>query len=134
MNNQERKDYLLRLGEDTLELIEKYWKEKNWNMVIRRAQEAVECYLKGFLKFINIEFPKEHDLGGYLEQILIKKQIPFDKRKIKELKEISEELAEKRAPAFYGEVFYSEEEASRARKGAAKIKEFVESLLKSLEE
>ena len=58
MNNQERKDYLLRLGEDTL----------------------------------------------------------------------------KRAPAFYGEVFYSEEEASRARKGAAKIKEFVETLLKSLEE
>jgi HEPN domain-containing protein len=134
MNNLERKDYLIKQGEDTFELIEKYWGEKNWNMVIRRAQETAECYIKGFLKLINIEFPKEHDLGGYLEEILIKRGLPFKKERIGKIKEISEELTEKRAPAFYGEVFYSKEEARRARKGAKEVKEFIETLLESLGE
>lgn len=132
MNNLERKDYLIKQGEDALNSTERYWNEGNWNMVIRRAQETVECHIKGFLKFINIEFPKEHDLGGYLEEILIKKGLPFKKKRIGKIKEISEELTEKRAPAFYGEVFYSKKEARRARKGAKEVKEFIEDLFKFL--
>lgn len=124
MNNRERKEFLIRQAEDALELREKYWKEKNWNTVIRRAQEGVECYIKGFLKLIGIEFPREYDRGGWLEEILLRKRIPFEKRKMTQVKEISEELAEKRAPAFYGEVFYSQKEARRARKGAEEVKKF----------
>lgn len=35
--------------------------EKDFNMVVRRAQEAVELALKGGLKIMGVDYPKVHD-------------------------------------------------------------------------
>jgi hypothetical protein len=48
------------------------------------------------------------------------------------VKEISEYLSKKRAPAYYGEEFYSREEAENARRDAEFVKEFAFEILMSL--
>lgn len=133
MNNQERRDYLLSQAEEEYKLIENYWAKANWNMVIRKSQEVVELMLKGFLKYINIEFPKEHDVGGYFTQILKEKKIALDQKSLEQIKMISQELAKKRAPAYYGEEFYTQEEAEKARDYAKFVRGLILELIERLE-
>ncbi|MCM8792909.1 MAG: HEPN domain-containing protein [Candidatus Omnitrophica bacterium] len=108
------------------------YKEENWNMVIRNAQESVECYLKGILKLMNIEFPKEHDIGDYFGKIFKQKKITVDNNILDRIKLVSEELTKKRAPAYYGEEFYTREEAEEAKNYAEFIRNFVKDLLEKL--
>ena len=42
--------------------LEDAFKEKDYNMTVRRAQEVVEFTLKGALKIFGIEYPKVHDI------------------------------------------------------------------------
>jgi len=132
MTNEERRKYLFKVAERKLKEMHTSYEEEDWNMVIRNAQESVECYLKGLLKFMNVEFPKEHNIGKYFEEILLKKKIVFDREKMKRVKEISEYLSKKRAPAYYGEEFYSKEEAENAKRDAEFVKEFALEMLESL--
>lgn len=37
--------------------------EKDFNMVVRRAQEVVELTLKGALKTLGVDYPKVHDVA-----------------------------------------------------------------------
>lgn len=134
MTNKERKEYLFRVGNKKFKEMLSSYEEGDWNMVIRNAQESVECYLKGILKFINVEFPKEHDIAKYFEEILLKKKIDFDREKMKKIKVISESLSKKRAPAYYGEEFYSEEEARKAKTDAEFVRNFVQELWKNIGE
>lgn len=46
---------------------------------------------------------------------------------------LSKELADKRAPAYYGEEFYSQQEAARAKAGADLVKKYIKDFLKKLE-
>lgn len=133
MTNEERKSYLFKLAQRKFKDMLNLYKEGDWNMVIRNAQESIECYLKGVLKFINVEFPKEHDIAKYFQEILLKRGIKFDEEKMERIKFISEALSKKRAPAYYGEEFYTKEEADEAKNGAELTKEFVEKLIKTLE-
>jgi HEPN domain-containing protein len=132
MTNEGRRKYLFKVAEKKFKEMLSSYDEEDWNMVIRNAQESVECYLKGLLKFMNVEFPKEHDIGKYFEEILLRKKIEFDREKMRRVKEISEYLSKKRAPAYYGEEFYSREEAENARRDAEFVKEFAFELLKNL--
>jgi len=132
MNNEERKRYYFNQAEEEFKQIDYYWKKKNWNMVIRKAQESIEFLLKGTLKYMNIEFPKEHDVGKYFERILIERGIQYNKEDLKRIKILSEELTDKHAPAYYGEEFFSKEEAKIAKEGAIFIKEFIKKFLKSV--
>jgi len=132
MNNKERRDYLFNQAEEAFDLMLKSWTLKNWNMVIRRAQESLECYLKSALKYMSIEFPKEHDIGEYFERILIKRNIQYNEEDLEKIKELSKELVDKRAPAYYGEEFYSMEEAKRAKEGAEFVRIFIRDFVKKL--
>ncbi len=133
MTNAERKDYYFTSAQKEYEAMQKEWENRDWNRVIRKAQETIELLLKGVLKLMNVEFPKEHEIGEYFEKILILKKIDYDEVGMKRIKEASKDLTDKRAPAYYGEVFYSQEEAIEAKQQAEFVREFIKELMKRLE-
>lgn len=133
MTNEDRKNFLLRRAEDEYTQIASYMEKDEWNMVVRKSQEATELYIKAILKLMSVEFPKEHDLGRYFLEILVQKGIDIDPEDGEKIRTLSAELAEKRAPAYYGEVFYKEQEATRASEGAAEVREIARRLLARLE-
>lgn len=132
MNNEERKNYYLSTAGKEYQAMQMAWEDEDWNRVIRKAQETIELLLKGILKYMNIEFPKEHDIGEYFEDILIKKGIHYSGQDLEKIKDLSKSLTDKRAPAYYGEEFYSKEEAERAKAGAEFVKIFTADFLKKL--
>ena len=81
--------------------------------VVREAQELVELLLKGMLRFIGIEPPKQHDVGAVLldhrERLPAAVAAAAD-----QLADISHRLRKEREFAFYGdEDFIPTEEYTR---------------------
>jgi len=68
---------------------------------VRYSQEAVELSLKAVLRIYGIEYPKVHDVGDIL-YINIDKYPEWFKRELDKIREVSRDLALKRAPAMYG--------------------------------
>lgn len=134
MTNAERSKYYFSSAEKEYDAMQKEWESGDWNRVIRKAQEVIEMSLKGVLKYMNIEFPKEHDIGEYFEKILIKRKIDYDKEIMSKIVLASKELTAKRAPAYYGDEFYSEEEAKAARESAEIAKLFITELMNRLQD
>ncbi len=92
--------------------------EENYNLAIRRAQEAVELSLKGCLRILGIDYPKVHDAGLLFVKETGEK-LNFDKNTLTEIERISRWLAEARAPSFYGERDFTSDDAKKAFKDAA---------------
>jgi len=67
---------------------------------IRSAQECVELCLKGALRFIGVEYPKQHDVGEVLLAVGDRLPVWFG---VEEKAKISHWLAERREPAMYGD-------------------------------
>lgn len=99
-------------------------RDKSWNIVVRRSQEVVELSLKGLLKIMGVEYPKVHDVGVVLRESLKERRISVKEEKLSKIEEISAYLARERAPAFYYEKEYTEEEAKRAKDYAQQVLEF----------
>lgn len=99
-----------------------HYNAKEWNLVVRRAQECVELILKGFLRQAGIEIPKVHDVGGLLQKEAdrIPKGIAQELPKIIS---ISRRLKQERETSFYGDeeqelppsALYTEPDAKQAR-------------------
>lgn len=94
-------------------------KEEAYSDVVREAQEIVELALKGMLRAIGIEPPKQHDVGYLL--IDFKERFPEEVQvEIERMAKISKWLRKEREFAFYGDVDfipteeYTEDEAQRA--------------------
>lgn len=87
---------------------------EDWNLAVRRSQEIVELSLKGFLKFLGVDYPKVHDVGFIFLREAKNKGASFSEDTFRRIQEASKWLAEARAPAFYGERYYKKEEASKA--------------------
>jgi HEPN domain-containing protein len=132
MNNRERADFLLREAGENLDEAFNACEDGSWNRVIRRSQEAVELALKALFKLVNVEYPKVHDVAPVLEKVLTEKDIVVDHATMDKVKMISKSLAEKRAPAFYGEQMYSQNEALEAKEGAKEVVSFAKDLAKTL--
>lgn len=49
-----------------LRVLDVLMEEEAYSGVVQEAQEIVELALKGILRYIGIEPPKEHDVGGLL--------------------------------------------------------------------
>lgn len=82
--------------------IENHYKAEEWHMVVRRAQEAVELVLKGFLRQAGMEVPRIHDVGGILVQE--KKRLPQNVVKsLDRIISISRRLRQERETSFYGD-------------------------------
>ncbi|MGB9859637.1 MAG: HEPN domain-containing protein [Moorellaceae bacterium] len=94
-------------------------KEEAYSDVVREAQEIVELALKGMLRAIGIEPPKQHDVGYLL--VDFKERFPEEVQvEIEKMAKISKWLRKEREFAFYGDVDfipteeYTEDEAQRA--------------------
>jgi HEPN domain-containing protein len=87
--------------------------------VVREAQELVELALKGMLRFVGIEPPKQHDVGRLLVQH--RDRLPVTvAAAVDRLAEISHRLRKEREFAFYGdEDFVPTDEYTREHAQAA---------------
>lgn len=77
------------------------FEDEDYPITIRRAQECVELSLKAVLRFISIEYPRDHDVSSALE--IARDKFPdWFSMKIIEFMRISRDLSKKRGPAIYG--------------------------------
>jgi HEPN domain-containing protein len=97
--------------------------EEAYSDVVREAQELVELALKGVLRQIGIEPPKQHDVGSLVVEF--NTRLPREvAREAKKLAEISKWLRKEREFSFYGDVDfipteeYRREDAERALRDA----------------
>ncbi|MFQ6051450.1 MAG: HEPN domain-containing protein [Candidatus Hydrothermarchaeota archaeon] len=94
------KDYLFR-AKRCLKEAETAFEEDDYPGAIRRAQESLELSVKGMLRYLGVEYPREHDVGDALEAIQTK--LPnYIVDRIPDFKKYLLELARIRGPAFYG--------------------------------
>lgn len=78
------------------------FEDEAYSDVIREAQELVELGVKGMLRFVGIEPPKQHDVGALLLQH--RDRLPSSVAAVAErLAEISHRLRKEREFAFYGD-------------------------------
>ena len=97
-----------------------------WNLVVRRAQEAVELAPKGALLWAGLEVPWVHDVGLFLRQHVDRFPAGFSQL-IPRLASISRSLGVERERSFYGdeesglppEALYSDQDAAEALEKAA---------------
>jgi HEPN domain-containing protein len=121
VNNFETGDLLLQQAGEFLPELERAFERESWNVVVRRAQEIVELSLKGALKMMGIEYPKEHDVGDVFAQACLTRGLGVAEADLSAVREISARLARDRQPAFYMERRYSQDDAVRARQGAERV-------------
>ena len=94
--------YLLKTRK-RLKVLEVLLKEEAYSDVIREAQELVELALKGILRQVGVEPPKQHDVG-YLV-IEFKERLPREvAEEAKKIAAISKWLRKEREFSFYGDV------------------------------
>lgn len=124
MTNIEEAKKLLKEAAEILDEALSAYERKSWNLTVRRSQEVVELSLKGLIKLIGIEYPKVHDVGAFFVEQTKAKGIDIEPKTLEEIKDISAYLSRERAPAFYFERDYSEEQAKIAKENASKMLDF----------
>ena len=70
-------------------------------LCVRRAQEAIELAIKGLLRLVGIEFPREHDVS----EVLVSAAGRFPelwREVLPDLARRMREITPKRGPAMYG--------------------------------
>lgn len=73
-----------------------------WNLVVRRAQEAVERALKGVLRAVGVEVPRVHDVGVLLQEHRGKLPEAFH-CSVGRWAAVSRRLRREREASFYGD-------------------------------
>jgi HEPN domain-containing protein len=121
VNNFDLAKQLLNEAEQITEEANRAFNRESWNLVIRRSQEVVELSLKGIIKAMGIEFPKQHDVGKVFARACQQKKIDISDEVIQQIKDISRSLAEERAPAFYMERQYTLQQAQEALASAKRV-------------
>jgi len=115
MTNIESGQKLIKRAEDIFKRdLKGALAEKDYNMVVRRAQEVVEFALKGALKILGVDYPKVHDVGFIFAEQARTKVPNVQEDTLERIKSVSTWLGEVRAPSFYMERDYTEEDAKQA--------------------
>ena len=133
MNNKSLAQSYLRKAVDRLDILDLLFKKRAFSDVIREAQEIVELALKGMLRFIGVEPPKIHDVGGLLLEH--KDKFPEDISKhLERLAGISKRLRKERELAFYGDIDFipTEEYTNKDARGAIDDAGFIVDTAKKL--
>jgi HEPN domain-containing protein len=128
MTNFETGEELLKSAEEYYEEMLQAYNRGSWNIVIRHGQEVVELALKGLLKIMCMEYPREHDVSEVFERACKIKGIKIEEEDLSRIKKLSAKLAKHRAPAFYMEKLYTKEEAESIIKELEWFKEVVKHL------
>lgn len=129
MNNFETGERLLQEAREFVPELDRAFDRGSWNIVVRRAQEVVELSLKGALKMMGIEYPKEHDVGGLFDRACRARRLGVEEAELTKATEISARLARERQPSFYMDRQYARAEAEQARDGALTVLGLVERLV-----
>ncbi|MCL6634485.1 MAG: HEPN domain-containing protein [Peptococcaceae bacterium] len=126
-NHTLAQSYLIKATK-RLRVLDVLMEEEAYSDVVREAQEIVELALKGILRQIGIEPPKQHDVGGLILEY--RDRLPAGaQKKADRLAKISKWLRKEREFAFYGDVDfiptaeYSREDGERAVKDAVFVVE-----------
>ncbi len=131
-------DYIDR-AELTFEEARSAFEKEVYSLAIRRAQETCELSLKGALRYLAIEYPRDHDVSDVLISLKEIRQIPeWFNEKIEFMAGISSDLARKRGPAFYGiersatpaSKIFGREEGLKGVRGAGEILKLCKKLIK----
>lgn len=129
----------IRRAEIILREAEALYVEKVWNLVVRRSQEAVGLALKGLFRYLGLEIPRVHDLGGLLRQQ--EERLPASVRThLERLISISRRLSEEREISFYGdealdvpaEALYTQSDAETALGDAKFVTKICQNALPAL--
>lgn len=122
-NRELAADYVRR-AQARLRAIDVLFDARSWADVVRESQEVVELALKGLLRSCGMEAPRIHDVSDVL--LAERSRLPAPLRdEVERLAAISRDLRRDRELAFCGaedltpSSFYSEQDAVRARDGAA---------------
>ncbi len=125
--------YLLKATK-RLKILPVLLEEEDYSDVVREAQELVELALKGILRQIGIEPPKQHDVGRLIVEF--RSRLPNEvAREAKKLAEISKWLRKEREFSFYGDVDfipteeYTREDAERALRDAEFVLEMAKKVI-----
>jgi len=117
-----------------LKVLEVLLAEEAYSDVVREAQELVELALKGILRQIGVEPPKQHDVGGLLVEF--KDRLPSEvAAQAEKMAAISKWLRKEREFAFYGDVDfipteeYTRRDAERALRDARLVLEMAEKVI-----
>jgi len=110
---------------------------RGYPAVVRESQDLVELVLKGALRFVGVEPPKRHDVHDVVQHFIDR----FPEEWLRALTELSgalTELAQDRAPAFYGKEdedippseLFGEDDARRAMAIADRLLDLYARLLR----
>lgn len=76
----------------------------DWDLTVRRSQEAFELYLKSLFRYAQREYPRDHDLKKQIYELTeALKQSQVDSRQVARLVLGNSVLSLWRSPAFYGD-------------------------------
>lgn len=128
MTNHDAARRLLDEARLLAEELDRSCEGERWNLAVRRAQEIVELSLKGLLKAMCMEYPRLHDVGGAFAAAAATKGLGVDAATIDRIRQISAYLARDRAPAFYLEAEFSQEQAGQAQLDARFVLDFAAGL------
>ncbi len=130
MNNREKGEELIVRAEGIIEReIVGALEDEDFNMVVRRAQEAVELTLKGALTVLGVDYPKVHDVSRVFRDVVQRKAGGLNRDLLERIIRISARLSEDRTPSFYGDRSYGRAEAEEAYQGARFVYNTVKELL-----
>jgi len=116
------------------------FKVKDYPLAVRRSQEAVELSLKAVLRFLAVEYPREHDVRDVLLEVASSRELPeWFMDEVEFMAAVSSDLARKRGPAFYGDEgalrppssLFTRADASNALRDAERVHENSEKLIRS---
>jgi HEPN domain-containing protein len=79
-------------------------KTYDWDLTVRRSQEAFELYLKSLFRYVQREYPRDHDLKKQIYELTqALKESEVDRRRVARLVLANSLLSLWRSPAFYGD-------------------------------
>jgi HEPN domain-containing protein len=102
MTNHGMSNNYFEQGSHRVPLVRLAYENKDWPIVVREAQEAVELMLKGVLRAIFVETLDTHNVAEALQSNRSRFP-PWFARHIDRLSVISAEMAADRGPSFYGD-------------------------------
>jgi HEPN domain-containing protein len=113
-------------------------KEGSLAYAVRSSQECVELSLKGALRLLGVEYPKQHDVSRAL--LMFRERFPAS-FPTERMAEISRRLAERREPAMYGDeltmtpadLLFTREDGEEAVRMAVEALEAVRTLFEQYE-
>lgn len=134
--NELARDYLAR-AKSRLTSAEAAMDRGEFPDAVRHSQECAEFSLKASLRFVGVEYPKEHDVSDILVEVRSAFPEWFGGH-IEEIAGISRKLAVLRGPSTYGEEergippskLFGEKESSAALADAKKVYSLCTKLLR----